>query len=67
MQAYFFVNKCRRVFGDRCRVCHETDGVAALERLNRGEQFTVVVSDIFMTGMDGISFFHALFLSLIHI
>ena len=61
VQAYFFVNKCRRVFGDRCRVCHETDGVAALERLNRGEQFTVVVSDIFMTGMDGISFFHALF------
>ena len=61
VQAYFFVNKCRRVFGDRCRVCHETDGVAALERLNRGEQFAVVVSDIFMTGMDGISFFRALF------
>jgi hypothetical protein len=61
VQAYFFVNKCKRVFGDRCRVVHETDGVAALERLNRGEQFAVVVSDIFMAGMDGISFFHTLF------
>ena len=61
VQAYFFINKCKRVFGDRCRVFHETDGVAALERLSRGEQFAVVVSDIFMAGMDGVSFFHALF------
>jgi len=61
VQAYFFINKCKRVFGDRCRVAHETDGVAALERLDKGEQFAVVVSDIFMAGMDGVSFFHALF------
>jgi|TARA_B110001469_G_scaffold19293_1_gene19901 hypothetical protein len=27
VQAYFFINKCRRVFGDRCHVAHETDGV----------------------------------------
>ena len=61
VQAYFFVKKCRRVFGPRCEVVHETDGVAALERLERGEQFAVVVSDIFMSGMDGVSFFRALF------
>ena len=61
VQAYFFINKCKRVFGDRCHVFHETDGVAALERLSRGEQFAVVVSDIFMAGMDGVSFFRTLF------
>ena len=61
VQAYFFINKCRRVFGERCVVVHETDGVPALERLQTGEQFVAVVSDIFMAGMDGVSFFHALF------
>ena len=61
MQAYFFINKCKRVFGDRCTVVHERDGVAALERLKAGEQFVVIVSDIFMVGMDGVSFFQSLF------
>ena len=61
VQAYFFINKCRRVFGDRCVVVHETDGIAALERLKGGEQYTVIVSDVFMSGMDGVSFFHTLF------
>lgn len=67
VQAYFFINKCKRVFGDRCVVAHETDGVAALERLKSGEQFSVVVSDIFMAGMDGVSFFHTLFDSKLNI
>ena len=61
VQAYFFINKCRRVFGDRCVVVHETDGIAALERLKSGEQYTVIVSDVFMSRMDGVSFFHTLF------
>lgn len=61
VQAYFFINKCKRVFGDRCTVVHEKDGVAALERLKAGEQFVVIVSDIFMAGMDGVSFFQSLF------
>ena len=61
VQAYFFINKCKRVFAERCTVVHETDGVAALERLQKGEQFNIVVSDIFMAGMDGVSFFRTLF------
>ena len=61
VQAYFFINKCKRMFGDRCTVVHERDGVAALERLKAGEQFVVIVSDIFMVGMDGVSFFQSLF------
>jgi CheY-like chemotaxis protein len=63
VQAYFFINKCRRVFGDQCTVVHETDGVAALERLQKGEQYNIIVSDIFMAGMDGVSFFRTLFSS----
>ena len=33
----------------------------ALERLKSGEQYTVIVSDVFMSRMDGVSFFHTLF------
>lgn len=61
VQAYFFIKKCRRIFGDWCIVVHETDGLAALERLTRGEAYDVIISDIFMVGMDGISFFNTLF------
>jgi len=67
VQAYFFINKCKRVFGDTCTVVHEQDGVAALERLQRGEQFDVIVSDIFMAGMDGVSFFCRLFTTYLNI
>ena len=63
VQAYFFTSKCKRVFGDQCVVVHEADGVTALERLHRGEQFNIIISDVFMTGMDGVSFFRALFSS----
>ena len=58
VQAYFFINKCRRVFGDRCGRARDRRHRRAREA-EELEQYTVIVSTL--SRMDGVSFFHTLF------
>jgi len=61
LQARVFIRMCKNV--TNCSIVHETDGKRALGRLARGEKYDIVISDVCMPGMDGIAFFHAMFLN----
>jgi len=60
VQSFYFRHKCNRLFGEECTVVSEADGLGALKRLQADEVFDVIVSDIYMAVLDGISFFTAL-------
>ena len=57
VQSYFFKMKCTRMFGKGVKVECESDGVGAFNRLKRGEAFDIIVSDVYMNVMDGVSLY----------
>lgn len=61
LQALIFIHKCKCF--SQCFIVHETDGEKALRRLTMGEKFDIIVSDVHMPHMDGITFFNTMFLN----